>query len=33
VLYRQRGDLQAAFPDPFRSGRGSYQEWYTHEAV
>ncbi|MDP3173146.1 MAG: hypothetical protein Q8M88_01775 [Phenylobacterium sp.] len=27
VLYRQRGDLQAAFPDPFASGPGSYLEW------
>jgi hypothetical protein len=27
VLYRQRPDLQAAFPDPFASGAGSYQDW------
>jgi hypothetical protein len=27
VRYRQRPDLQAAFTDPFASGRGSYQEW------
>ncbi len=27
VLYRQREDLQAAFPDPFLAGPGSYREW------
>ncbi|WP_396595205.1 hypothetical protein [Brevundimonas sp. R86498] len=26
-LYRTRQDLQAAFPDPFASGPGSYQAW------
>lgn len=31
VLYRQRGDLQAAFPDPFTSGRGSYRNWLSAE--
>ena len=32
VLYRQREDLHAAFPDPFASGPGSYQAWYAVEA-
>jgi len=27
LLYRSRRDLQEAFPDPFKSGSGSYQEW------
>lgn len=31
VLYRQRADLQTAFPDPFRSGEGSYSEWLGRE--
>lgn len=31
VLYRQRADLQSAFPDPFASGEGSYQQWLAHE--
>jgi hypothetical protein len=31
VLYRERPDLQAAFPDPFRSGDGSYQAWFARE--
>ena len=26
-LYRTRSDLQAAFPEPFASGGGSYQQW------
>lgn len=33
VLYRERGDLQAAFPNPFASGPGSYQEWLEHEGA
>lgn len=28
-LYRSRDDLQAAYPDPFVSGPGSYQAWVT----
>ncbi len=31
VLYRERGDLQAAFPDPFTAGRGSYRNWLATE--
>lgn len=27
VLYRQRADLQQAFPDPFAAGAGSFSEW------
>lgn len=27
VLYRERLDLQQAFPNPFASGRGTFQEW------
>jgi len=33
VLYRTRSDLQQAFPDPFRSGVGSFQQWLEHENV
>jgi hypothetical protein len=33
VLYRQRADLQAAFPDPFASGPGTYLEWLVHEGA
>jgi hypothetical protein len=33
VLYRERADLQAAFPNPFASGPGSFQEWLEHEGV
>ena len=33
VLYRQRQDLQAAFPNPFASGRGSFQEWLATEGL
>lgn len=29
-LYRSRADLQAAFPDPFRSGPDSFQDWWVH---
>jgi hypothetical protein len=33
VLYRERADLQAAFPEPFASGPGSYQAWLTRAGV
>ena len=33
VLYRERIDLQQAFPNPFASGRGSFQEWLEHEGA
>jgi hypothetical protein len=33
LLYRQRGDLQAAFPDPFRAGEGSYRQWLENEGL
>ncbi|MFZ5718544.1 MAG: hypothetical protein ACOY5Y_03665 [Pseudomonadota bacterium] len=33
VLYRERADLQDAFPNPFASGRGSFQEWLEHEGA
>jgi len=32
-LYRRRADLKAAFPDPFRTGPGSYQQWLAHEGL
>ncbi len=32
LVYRLRGDLQRAFPDPFRAGPGSYQAWWRAEA-
>jgi len=28
LVYRQRADLQRAFPDPHASGEGSYQAWW-----
>jgi hypothetical protein len=31
VLYRERGDLRAAFPDPFAAGRGSFRNWLLSE--
>jgi hypothetical protein len=31
VLYRQRADLQAAFPNPFAAGPGSYRRWFEQE--
>lgn len=31
VLYRDRTDLQQAFPDPFRSGGNSFQSWLETE--
>ena len=33
VLYRERADLQQAFPDPFAAGRGSFREWLQLEGV
>ncbi len=33
VLYRQRGDLQAAFPDPFAAGEGGYAQWLEREGL
>ena len=33
VLYRQRGDLQSAFPDPFRAGEGSYRQWLENDGL
>lgn len=32
LLYRQRADLQDAFPDPFASGPGTFQHWLEHHA-
>ena len=31
LIYRQRGDLQAAFPDPFAAGEGGYAQWLERE--
>ncbi|THD60804.1 hypothetical protein, partial [Phenylobacterium sp.] len=33
VLYRQRADLQAAFPDPFAAGEGGYARWLEREGL
>jgi hypothetical protein len=33
VLYRQRTDLQAAFPDPFQAGEGGYSQWLEREGL
>jgi hypothetical protein len=33
VLYRQRTDLQAAFPDPFGAGEGTYRQWLQGEGL
>lgn len=33
VLYRQRRDLQAAFPDPFVTGDGGYKAWLAAEGL
>lgn len=30
-LYRHRVDLQQAFPDPYKSGHGSFEEWLRNE--
>jgi len=32
-LYRTREDLQAAFPDPFAAGPGSFREWLIAEGL
>jgi hypothetical protein len=32
-LYRARGDLRDAFPDPFAAGPGSYQAWLIGEGL
>jgi len=29
LVYRQRGDLQRSFPDPYASGEGSYLAWWN----
>jgi hypothetical protein len=31
VLYRERPDLQAAFPDPFQATEGGYRQWLERE--
>jgi len=33
LLYRERADLQAAYPDPYAAGRGSFREWLETEAA
>ena len=33
VLYRQRADLQQAFPDPFAAGEGGYSQWLEREGL
>jgi len=33
VLYRQRADLQAAYPNPFATGRDSYRRWLEVEGA
>jgi hypothetical protein len=33
VLYRERADLQAAYPDPFAAGEGSYKQWLEREGL
>jgi sulfur carrier protein ThiS len=33
VLYRERPDLQAAFPDPFRATEGGYRQWLEREGL
>jgi hypothetical protein len=33
VLYRQREDLRAAFPDPFQTGDNTYSRWLEHEGL
>lgn len=33
VLYRERGDLQASFPDPFAVGKGTYRHWLAQEGL
>lgn len=31
TLYRHRGDLQSAYPDPFDASAGGMRSWYIHE--
>jgi hypothetical protein len=33
VLYRERADLQAAFPDPFEASDGGYRQWLEREGL
>ena len=33
VLYRDRKDLQAAFPFPYRQGPGTFEEWLQNEGL
>ncbi|WP_372783566.1 hypothetical protein [Phenylobacterium sp.] len=33
VLYRERPDLQAAFPDPFQAREGGYRQWLEREGL
>ena len=33
VLYRERPDLQAAFPDPFQAHEGGYPRWLEREGL
>lgn len=33
VLYRERGDLQTSFPDPFAAGPGTYRHWLAQEGL
>ena len=33
VLYRERADLQAAFPDPFETREGGYRKWLIAEGL
>jgi hypothetical protein len=32
LVFRLRGDLQQAFPDPFASGEGTFQAWWPTQA-
>lgn len=32
-VYRLRGDLQRAYPDPYRSGPGAFQAWWRGQAL
>lgn len=33
LLYRERADLQAAYPDPYAAGPGSFRDWLATEAA
>lgn len=33
LLYRSRPDLQAAYPDPYAAGPGSFRDWLEREAA